>query len=292
MIAPQKFYFIINPISGGRSKKAAVQSIIEIMNENQLEYEIGWWEKGVEVADLVRDGINKGFTIHVAVGGDGTINQVAKEIINTNHILGIVPFGSGNGFARHLGIKGSIDEHLQILLNRRIKAIDTGNCNGEFFVNVAGIGFDAHVSHLFANTEGRGLVNYARVSLQEARLYPEQTFELIVDGKKQTESAFLISIANGSQYGNEFYIAPNAELKDGQLKCCLLTKPKLLAIPGLISRFIKGQISKSKYYKQFSFKTLHIKREKAGPVHLDGEPIWMDEELEFKVLKDSLNVIY
>ncbi|MFM9945372.1 MAG: diacylglycerol/lipid kinase family protein [Bacteroidia bacterium] len=285
------FYFIINPISGGRSKKSAVQSIIEIMNENQLEYGIGWWEKGIEVADLVKEGIARGFNTMVAVGGDGTINQIANEIVNTDLVLGIIPFGSGNGFARHLSIRGSIDDHLQILLDGEIKTIDTGTCNGQFFINVAGIGFDAHVSHLFANTEGRGLANYAKVSLTEARLYPEETYELTIDGKKSEESAFLISIANGSQWGNEFYIAPEAELNDGQLRCCLLKKPTLISIPGLVRRLLKGHITESKYYKQICFKNLKIKRKTSGPVHLDGEPILLNEDLEFKVVKNSLKVI-
>lgn len=287
----RRFYFIINPISGGRSKKAAVQTIIEIMNENQLEYGIGWWETGILVSDLVKDGMARGFNTIVAVGGDGTINQVAKEIVNTNLVLGIIPFGSGNGFARHLNIKGTIDDHLEILLNGEVKTIDTGTCNGHFFINVAGIGFDAHVSHLFANTEGRGLVNYAKVSIKEARLYPEEIFELELDGKKQQEEAFLISIANGSQWGNEFYIAPNAELNDGQLRCCLLKKPKLVSIPGLINRLLKGRIAQSRYYKQISFKALKIKRKMAGPVHLDGEPVFLNEDLEFRVVKQSLKVI-
>lgn len=287
----RRFYFIINPISGGRSKKAAVQTIIEIMNENQLEYGIGWWETGILVSDLVKDGMARGFNTIVAVGGDGTINQVAKEIVNTNLVLGIIPFGSGNGFARHLNIKGTIDDHLEILLHGEVKTIDTGTCNGHFFINVAGIGFDAHVSHLFANTEGRGLVNYAKVSIKEARLYPEEIFELELDGKKQQEEAFLISIANGSQWGNEFYIAPNAELNDGQLRCCLLKKPKLVSIPGLINRLLKGRIAQSRYYKQISFKALKIKRKTAGPVHLDGEPVFLNEDLEFRVVKQSLKVI-
>ena len=287
----RRYYFIINPISGGRVKKSAVQTIIEIMNENQLEYEVGWWEKNVKVEDLIKKGISLGFNTFVAVGGDGTINQVGKELVNTNYILGIIPFGSGNGFARHLGIKGSIEEHLQLLLNGHTKTIDTGICNGNFFINVAGVGFDAHVSHRFAKSEGRGIVNYAKVSLIEARTYPEETFEITIDGKKSEETAFLISIANGSQWGNEFYIAPDAVLNDGQLRCCLLNKPPLIAIPGLIRRFLTGEIAESKYYKDIPFKCLTIKRKAAGAIHLDGEPLWMDEDLEFKVVPASLKVI-
>jgi len=286
-----RYYFIINPISGGRSKKAAVESLVGIMNESQQDYGVGWWETGVSVSDLVKGGIAKGYNTFVAVGGDGTINQVAKELVNTEYNLGIIPFGSGNGFARHLGIKGHIYEQLQSLLKNNVKVIDTGFCNGQFFINVAGIGFDAHVSKIFAKTEGRGIVNYAKVSLKEARLYPEQKFELTIDGKKTEETAFLISIANGSQWGNEFYIAPDAELNDGQLRCCLLKKPPLIAIPGLIRRFLTGGIAESKYYKNIAFKHLTIKRVAAGPVHLDGEPIELEDCLEFEVAKASLKVI-
>ena len=117
------YYFIINPISGGRSKKTAFEYIIQTMNENQLEYGVGWWEKDVAISDLIKDGLAKGFNTFVAVGGDGTINQVAKELVNTDLILGIIPFGSGNGFARHLGIKGHLDEQMQILLKNKIKIL-------------------------------------------------------------------------------------------------------------------------------------------------------------------------
>ncbi len=288
---PGRFYFIINPISGGRSKQSAVESIIETMNENQLEFEIGWWEKGMLVADLVKHGISKGFDTFVAVGGDGTINQVAKELVNTELIIGVIPFGSGNGFARHLNIRGNIDDALQILLAQNINIIDTGTCNGHFFVNVAGVGFDAHVSHIFANTEGRGLINYAKVSMREAKNYPESDYHLSIDGQQSVASAFLISIANGSQWGNEFYIAPDAELNDGYLRCCLLNKPKLLSIPGLVRRFRKGEIERSKYYNQHKFVDMQLNRPEEGPVHLDGEPIWLNKALTFRVVKNSLKVI-
>lgn len=291
MFESRKYYFIVNPISGGRSKSSAIKTLIEVMNENRIEYGIGWWEKNVSVADLVKEGIEKGFKTFVAVGGDGTINQVAREIINSDFELGIIPFGSGNGFARHLGIKGHLDDHIKFLLKHNVKKIDTGMCNGQFFVNVSGIGFDAHVSHKFANTEGRGLVNYAKVSIIEAKNYQEELFELEIDGQRYDEKAFLISIANGSQWGNEFYIAPDAELNDGRLRCCLLKKPPLIAIPGLIKRFLTGEIAESKYYRDLPFQRLKVKREKAGPVHLDGEPVWMGEDLEFEVLQQSLNVI-
>jgi len=291
MIEKRKYYFIINPISGGKSKKEAVKTIQDILKQKKVEHAFGWWNDGIEVSDLVKDAIKKGFDTIVAVGGDGTINNVASEIVNTDLLLGIIPLGSGNGFARHLGIRGRVEEELVLLLKNKSKKIDTGICNGRFFINIAGVGFDAHVSHRFAQSDKRGMLTYAKVSLIEARTYPEQKFHLILDGKKMVETAFLISIANGSQWGNEFYIAPDAELNDGQLRCCLLNKPPLMAIPGLIKRFLTGEIAASKYYKDIPFKTLKIIRDSKGPVHLDGEPVWMDEELTFEVNKSSLNVI-
>lgn len=262
------------------------------MNENQIIFEIGWWKKDVTVKQLIEKGSQSNFDTFVAVGGDGTINHVAVEIKNTDKILGIVPFGSGNGFARHLGIKGHLSDYLNILLNGKVKKIDSGICNNKhFFMNIAGVGFDAHVSHLFARSNSRGMSNYARLSLIEGRTYNEQEYELEVDGKKMIESAFLISVANGSQWGNEFYIAPDAELNDGQLRCCILKKPPLMALPGLIRRFLTGEIAESKYYKDIPFKTLIIKRKSDGPVHFDGEPVLLDDTLNFSVNANSVNVI-
>lgn len=288
----RKFFFIINPISGGSSKTEIVNKISELMNENQIIFEIGWWENGVSVKELIEKGSESGFETFVAVGGDGTINHVAVEIVNTNKILGIVPFGSGNGFARHLGIKGHLSDYLNILLNGKVKKIDSGMCNdNHFFMNIAGVGFDAHVSHLFAQSRSRGMSNYAKLSLIEGRTYNEHEYELVIDGKKIKETAFLISVANGSQWGNEFYIAPDAELNDGQLRCCILKKPPLIALPGLIRRFLTGEIAESKYYKDIPFKTLTIKRKSAGPVHFDGEPDMLGETLNFSVKANSVNVI-
>ena len=288
----RKFYFIINPISGGSSKTEIVNKISELMNENQIIFDIGWWEKDITVKQLIEKGSNSGFNSFVAVGGDGTINNVAVEIVNTDKILGIVPFGSGNGFARHLAIKGHLSDYLNILVNGKIKKIDSGICNGKhFFINIAGVGFDAHVSHLFAKSHGRGMSNYAKLSLIEGRTYCEQEYELEIDGKKHHETAFLISIANGSQWGNEFYIAPDAELNDGQLRCCILKKPPLIALPGLIRRFLTGEIAESKYYKDIPFTSLVIKRKTDGPVHFDGEPLILGNTLNFTVNKNSVNVI-
>ncbi|MCC6720627.1 MAG: YegS/Rv2252/BmrU family lipid kinase [Bacteroidia bacterium] len=289
----RKFYFIINPISGGSSKTEIVNKISEIMNENQTIFEIGWWEQDVSVKELVDKGSKAGFNTFVAVGGDGTINNVAVELVNTDKVLGIVPYGSGNGFARHLGIKGHLEDYINILTKGKINKIDCGLCNEKhFFINIAGIGFDAHISHLFSKTNGRGIANYAKLSIVEGRTYNEQEYELIIDGKKMKENAFLISIANGSQWGNEFYIAPDAELNDGQLRCCILKKPPLIAIPGLIRRFLTGEIAESKYYKDIPFKTLQIIRKTSAPVHFDGEPAFLNNILNFKVIKSSLNVIY
>ena len=291
MLQKRRYYFIINPISGGNSKQDAVNTIRDIMKRKKVDHEFGWWNNGVLVSDLVNQAKKNGFDTIVAVGGDGTINHVASELVNSEFLLGIIPLGSGNGFARHLGIRGRVEEELELLLKNNPKKIDTGKCNGQFFINVAGVGFDAHVSHKFAQSDKRGMMTYAKVSLLEARTYPEQKYTLVLDGVEMKETAFLISIANGSQWGNEFYIAPDAELNDGQLRCCLLNKPPLMAIPGLIKRFLIGEIAASKYYKDIPFKTLKIIRESKGPVHLDGEPVWMDEELNFEVNQNSLNVI-
>lgn len=287
----RRYFFVINPVSGGRSKTEAVETINKVLKHKKVDFHIGWWENNVTVSELVKQATESGFNTVVAVGGDGTINKVAAEIKNTKLALGIIPFGSGNGFARHLGVKGKIEEELHLLLKNNTKLIDSGTCNGQFFVNVAGVGFDAHVSDLFAKSLKRGMMSYAKIALMEGKNYPEQDYTLWLDGKKMEETAFLISIANGSQWGNEFYIAPDAELNDGKLRCCMLKKPPLMAIPGLIRRFLTGEIAASKYYQDLPFTELILKRKDKGPVHLDGEPVWMDEELKFSVNPGSIHVI-
>ncbi|MCB9251201.1 MAG: YegS/Rv2252/BmrU family lipid kinase [Flavobacteriales bacterium] len=287
----RQYYFIINPISGGKDKSNVTETIASILEEKKIKYDFGWWNNGVSVKDLIKDATTKGFNTLVAVGGDGTINHVARELIYSRFYMGIIPLGSGNGFARHLGIKGHLNEQVEALINGKVQKIDSGSCNGQFFINVSGVGFDAHISHLFASSKNRGLANYAKLSLREGRTYKEEDFQIEIDGKQIQEKAFLISIANGSQWGNEFHIAPDAELNDGKLHCCLLKKPPLLAIPVLIKRFLTGDIAESKYYKDLPFSELVITRKKKGAVHLDGEPHIMDEVLNYKVLKDSINIL-
>src|SRR4051812_15392154 len=153
----------------------------------------------------------------VAVGGDGTVNEIASAIVGSGTALGIVPYGSGNGLARFLGIPMNPNQAIQALVKGHVESIDSGTVNGQPFFNMAGMGFDAHISEVFSHGKKRGFVSYIKSSIEEISTYDEQQYHIEIDGKVYERKAFMLSIANSSQYGNNAHISPKASVQDGLL---------------------------------------------------------------------------
>lgn len=287
----KKILFIVNPISGGRDKKKIPGLIEEFLNKDIFDYRISYTEKVEHGYMLAKAAVKDQYEIIVAVGGDGTVNEVAKAIINSKIILGIIPYGSGNGLARSLKIPLDIIGAIKCLNNLTVDTIDSASLNTHFFFNVAGSGFDAHISQSFASNKIRGFVGYVRTTFKELRNYVPQLYKINIDGKIIEKRAFIVSIANSSQYGNNAHIAPRADVKDGWLDVVVVKPIKWYKIPILASRMFTKTAESSKYVEIYKAKKIFIEREYEAAIHLDGEPRLEMKDLSIEIIPLSINVI-
>ncbi|MBB3697466.1 diacylglycerol kinase family lipid kinase [Flammeovirga yaeyamensis] len=287
----KKVVLIANPVSGnGKAKKAAMLSA-SILKENKFDAQIVYTEYAGHATKLSKNLSDKNDII-VAVGGDGTVNEVATGLVGTNCILGIIPNGSGNGLARHLKIPMNTSKAAQCIIKQYILALDAPTINGKHFFCTAGVGFDAHISHVFATMSGRGLKNYIKAIFKEYGGYQTGTYGIQLDQKEEwTQKAFVMTVGNAAQYGNEAFIAPKAKVGDQQLEMTILPSPNLLkgAIWG-IRLFLKN-IDKSNDVRTFSGRSIQVNSdEKSVNGHRDGEPDTWEYPLIFKV-EDQIKVI-
>lgn len=291
MLAKQKIRFIINPISGGKTKKDIPDLIDRYLSKDKYEYEITFSKTAEHAIELCKDAVKLGFEMVVAVGGDGTLNLVASALVHTNVALGIIPLGSGNGFARAMNIPLKTIDAIQLLNTGKPKKIDSGSANGKCFMNVCGFGFDAHVSSKFAEAGTRGLKTYAKISLKELRSYKNNNFELNYLGSTQKEKAFIIAVCNGPQYGNNAQIAPKAKFDDGMFDVTVLKEVNWLNALGITRDLFLGRLKKSNQVDTFICQNITIIQPEPNWVNIDGEPIWMDQKISIQMNPKSLAVI-
>lgn len=284
---------MVNPVAGGKDNRQ--DQLTGLINKNVdggcIEHSIMIWERPEqrnEISDAVQHG---GYDIVVAVGGDGTINMVAQAAMNANVSLGIVPIGSGNGLARHLHIPLETAEAINLINTGEEMAIDCGSVEGIPFFCTSGIGFDALIGDLFANSTSRGFSTYFRITLGQLLRYRPLEYTIHMSGKSIARKAFLITIANASQYGNDAFIAPQASITDGYLDICILKPFKFWHIPGLAIRMFRRTITSSPLYETYKAKGLEVVRKESGPVHYDGEPLMLGLKLRYEANPASLRVI-
>lgn len=283
--------FIINPFSGGKNKSNFPEIARKSLDAGKFNATYIFTEGPGHAYQIAADKDNGDSDVLVAVGGDGTVNEVASGLEGSDKIMGIIPFGSGNGLARSLGI--SLNNRLAVeTLNRfNVSRIDSGSINGKNFFNMAGIGFDAHISAVFAQTLTRGLGGYMKTAIREISGYECQPYDLEIDGRSMSGKAFMISIANSSQFGNNAHISPFASLKDGLLDV-VITKPfPLRHFPVLVYRMFTRSTNRSKHIEIIKGKSIRIIREGRGFIHVDGEPFEMGLELHINVKPFSLAVL-
>ena len=283
--------FVINSISGGK-KKLSLPAVIEAnLDKNKFSATFSFTNVAGHATRIAHDAVSKDIDIIVAVGGDGTINEIAQELLGTDKILGIIPLGSGNGLARALHIPMNTKKAIAVINKLDTKLIDAAKLNQKYFLNMAGIGFDAHVSAVFAGSKSRGLKGYLKMGLKEVLSYHPQKYELNIDGKIYEREAFVISIANSTQYGNNFHISPNSSLTDGFLEICIVKPLPLYKLLILALQMLCSTTHRSKMVEIISGQHIQIKREAAAVVHLDGEPVEMNNFIEIDVIPLALKVI-
>ena len=286
-----KIWFIINPVAGTGQKRKLQDEILKHID--LIKYEPGFLITGKkgEASSFVKKRIKEGDRIFIAVGGDGTVNEIAKVLVKTDCLMGIIPTGSGNGLARHLKLPVNVGGSVKIINKGNFIRMDYGLLNNKPFFCTCGVGFDAHVGHLFAESHTRGFFSYIKSTLKEFYRYKPKKYKLInKKGKPIKRRAFLVTFANASQYGNNAYIAPNADVSDGLLDVCIMRPfPFLSAIP-LSVRLFRRTIHQSDLLETFRTKEITLVRKKKGEVHFDGEPHMMGKKLKVKVVPAALNV--
>lgn len=285
----KRIVFIINPISH-ELKGIDVKSVIETnLDSNQFEYTIVYTQYANHASQLAKQAMHSADII-AAVGGDGTVNEVGRALIHSQAILAIIPVGSGNGLARHLGIPVGLTKGIKALNYGHPIVIDTAKINEKPFLGVAGIGFDAHIAHKFALFGNRGFFSYFQVASKEFPLYTPQSYLITIDGKQITRKAFILSFANSSQYGNNFTIAPQAHISDGYLDLVIIDDIPLYAIPKILSRFGQGTLNRSQHVESYPFKELIIQHPHMQ-AHIDGEPIICENKIKVTIDPQSLRVL-
>ncbi len=286
----KRIQFIINPISGIGKQKLIEPLLHEVLDKNLVDFEIKYTNAPHHATELSKQACLSGIDVVVAVGGDGSVNEVSKGILGSNSALAIIPAGSGNGLARHLGIPMDIRKSIELILKFNVTKIDRAEINGIHFINVAGIGFDAEVAHQFKTYGKRGFLSYVKLVLTSYAAAKEQRFSIYLNNQTSEEKALLISIANGSQFGNNAFISPDSKLDDGFLELCILSKIPLHAIPLFAYQLFTKKATQSKYLKIIRTKEMKLISENEK-IHVDGEAVVTQKEMLVKLIPSSLNVL-
>lgn len=287
----KKIAFIINPISGTNDKKQLPDLIFNELNNSLFDFEIVFTEHKEHGRELATKFANAGFDIVVAVGGDGTVNEIARGLINTNAALGIIPAGSGNGLARHLSIPMNTRQAIQQLNHSEAVKMDYGVVNGQPFFCTCGTGFDAYVSTEFAKSKNRGVMTYIEKMITGYFNYKSQNYHLVGEGIDLKDKAFVITFANASQWGNNAYIAPQASVQDGMMDISIMSNFPIIAIPSIALQLFTKTIDKDLFVTTLRTNEITLYRDEDGPFHYDGEPYQEGREVHIKMVPEGLNVL-
>lgn len=291
--ARKDILFIVNPKAGITIKSKFLIRLLagQYLDQDRFNPEVQFTRYATHATELAADAVKQGIPIVIAVGGDGTVNEVARALVHTETVMGILPTGSGNGLAHHLKIPMSLIKALQVINKCNARAIDTVDLNGKIFTSIAGIGFDAAVAEKFASSGVRGLLSYVRIILQEYRNYPPGLYTLHIDGAVYPREALMISFANSDQFGFHSRIAPQAMIDDGWLDICVVSKPAFHKIIFAAPRVFFGTFGKTGYAEYFRGKQVFIPETAGQKVNLDGEAIQLDDDLRITVKPKSLRII-
>ena len=283
--------FIINPISGTHSKDTLPKLIEEYLDKKQFSYRILYTEHAGHATELAKQCVNEQDDIVVAVGGDGTVNEIARALVHSTTALGIIPCGSGNGLARHLCLPLDLRKSIDIINQCCIESFDYGIINGLPFFCTCGMGFDAFISLKFAESTKRGPITYVENVLKEGLKYQPETYEVKDETGVHHYKAFLIACANASQYGNHAYIAPGATMKDGEMNVIIMEPFNTLEAPQIAADLFMKTLSKNSKIKTFRTKQLHIHRSKEGAIHYDGDPVMTGTDINVNIEHLGIRIV-
>lgn len=287
----KKAVFIINLISG-TSDKAAIPGLIDqYLDKTQFEYEIAVTQYAGHASEIAAKAKDDGVDVVVAIGGDGTVNEVARAIVHSSTALGIIPCGSGNGLARHLLLPLNVRKAIEVINRCEIRQLDYGIINDYPFFCTCGMGFDAFVSMKFAEAGKRGPITYVENVLREGLKYKPETYTIEDESGTLQYKAFLISCANASQYGNNAYIAPQASMSDGLMDVIIMEPFDVFEAPQISIEMFSKTLDKNSKIKTFRTRHLHIHRDKPGVIHYDGDPVMTGADIDVELKPKGINII-
>jgi len=291
VMGKKKIVFILNPISGTHGKAEIPGLIDEIIDKNLYDYQLRTTEYAGHAAEICRECVEERVDVVVAVGGDGTVNEVARSLTHTDTALGIIPCGSGNGLARHLCLPLDVKKALHIINHCQIESFDYGVINGLPFFCTCGMGFDAFISLKFAEAGKRGPITYVENVLKEGLKYQPETYEVEDETGAKHYKAFLIACANASQYGNNAYIAPHATMKDGMMDIVILEPFTAFDAPQISFDLFSKTLEKNSKIKTFKSKRIHIHRKNPGAIHYDGDPIMTGNDIDVCIEEQGIKIV-
>ena len=283
-------YLIINPVSGTKSKKGLPEKIMTI---DPHSFDVHMFMTGYKghASQIAKDAVEQKVDYVIAVGGDGTINEVGRMLVGTDIIFGIIPNGSGNGLARDLHIPMDHDKAIEIIKENNVRKIDYGIANDNIFFCTCGVGFDALVSEKVLNQPSRGKLMYAKSMIDVFYNFKPQKYKVTTADTTFNEEAFLVTCANASQYGNDSFIAPHADIQDGMMNIAILKPLSVLNVPQTAIQLMSKNIENNSKLVEIITPEVLIEREKEGVMHLDGTAIQTGKEISVRIVNRGLNVL-
>ncbi len=282
---------LINPVSGISNKDRIKQILKEKLYDSGFNYQVKFTGYSGHGTELAHEAVNLGLDAVVVAGGDGSVSEVAKALVNTDVALGIIPTGSGNGLAHFLKLPFNLSKAIDNIKAFRVKKIDTFTVNSRFGCNLSGVGFDAKVADEFSKVKRRGFWSYFRIVLQEYVTYESQNYVLEFDGKTIERKALMICFANSNQFGNNTVIAPGACADDGLIDICVISKVPLLEVPVMGTMLVSRLLNKTHYVEYFKTSEVVLNKPEGVALHIDGDPVDTENTIRVKVNPLSLNVI-
>lgn len=286
----RRLTLIINPKSGTLSKKGLDTWLPRHLKRLGYDVDLRFTTGPGDATRIAAEAAARGDYGVLACGGDGTVNEVATGLINTGTALGILPAGSGNGLARHIGIPVDVERSLEVIAENNVLDCDYGTVNGRPFFCTFGLGFDAAVSHRFSKKNRRGLNSYITSAVDEFIKYHPQTYEITAGDQIITDRAFLVVVCNASQYGNNAFIAPAASIRDGQLDVTIVHDGTMLEKAWTGVEMLTGSIGNHGKIRTFRTNSLRIRRTEPAPAHIDGEPAEFPTEVDVTCHPGALKV--
>jgi diacylglycerol kinase (ATP) len=285
----KRVLFIVNPTSGEKLLRLINSQGLRMLRSRFLEMDVIQTEYAGHAPIIVDENLNN-YDIFVAVGGDGTANEVAGKLIGTDKIFSILPSGSGNGCARELRLPPLGLGVINLLVNGATKKMDVIFVNGRHSINVSGTGYDSIIAKRFNKRESRGVFNYALIILRSFFNYKPRDYHFYADGVEVNTKAFLICFANTRQFGNNAFIAPNAKHDDGLIEVVVVKPfPKRYSIR-LACMVMTKRINRSRYITTYQCKEVIFDTTHVGWFHIDGDPVKLRGPVKITIQPDAIRV--